>query len=85
MRRLILSAALASAALVAGTGLTTGVRAAPIAPSTAIQDATRSLDPVQDVRYVCRRAWRHGGWHRRCWWEPNRRGWRHRHWHRRWR
>jgi uncharacterized cupredoxin-like copper-binding protein len=72
------------AAAVAGFVLAAGAaQAAPTAPSIALQDAARSLDLTQDVRYVCRRYWRHGHWHRRCWWEPRRhrhRHWRHRHW-----
>jgi hypothetical protein len=88
MKRLILTAAAASTMLFAVATVDSAALAAPIAPSTALPDAARSLDQLQDVRTVCRRVWRHGTWHRRCWWEPNRhrgwghrhRGWRHRHW-----
>jgi hypothetical protein len=88
MKRFILTAAAASTMLITAAAMNSGAVAAPIAPSTALPDAARSLDQVQDIRYVCRRVWRHGIWHRRCWWEPNRhwgwrhrhRGWRHRHW-----
>jgi hypothetical protein len=81
MRRLILAAAAASTMLLTVATVNSGALAAPIAPSTALPDASRSLDQVQDIRYVHHRhyGWhhRHYGWHHRHW------GWRHRHWHHR--
>ena len=57
-----------------------------------IAQATEDTSVLKEVRYVCRRYWRYGRWHRRCWWvQPRRyyyyRPWRHyRHYrHRHWR
>ena len=80
MRKLVLSAAAASAFLLAGANApvnaAVGITAAP-----SMQIAVDNANAVEEVRYVCRH--RYYSSRRVCWWQPRPRIYRpYRHYHR---
>jgi hypothetical protein len=71
MRRIVLTTAATLAILAAGS-ITNRADAVTVAMPAGIAKAIEENSLVQDVAYVCRRAWRCGpwgcGWRRVCWW-----------------
>ncbi len=60
--------------------------AATVAAPAELAATLNTVNPLQDVAYVCRRVWRCGrygcGWRRVCRWTHRRPYWRHRYWRR---
>ena len=70
MRKTLVAAAVATI-LSAGAFLTSGANAMTTAAPAGIRLATEGLNQAEQVRYVCWRVRRAGGWRRVCQWRPN--------------
>jgi hypothetical protein len=79
MRKFMIAAALAAGFSAAGA--MTPAQAITITAPAGLSDAGGTTNNVTQARYVCRRWWAYGRWHRRCYWRPD--YYRHRH-HRYW-
>ena len=71
MRKTLVAAA-AATILSAGAFLASGANAMTLTAPAGMRLATEGVNPAEQVRYVCYRVRRHGGWRRVCSWRPNR-------------
>ena len=70
MRKTLVAAAVATV-LSAGAFLTSGANAMTLTAPAGIRTATEGVNTTEQVRYVCYRVRRGGGWRRVCSWRPN--------------
>lgn len=82
MRKFMIAAALAAGF---SAGAMMPVQAMTITTPAGLSDAASTTNNVTQARYVCRRWWAYGRWHRRCYWHPGYyhrwHHWHHRYWH----
>jgi hypothetical protein len=71
MRKTLIATALATI-VSAGAFLTSGASAMTLTTPSGLRAATEGITTAEQVRYVCYRVRRHGGWKRVCSWRPNR-------------
>ena len=70
MRKTFVAAAVATV-LSAGAFLTSGANAMTLTAPAGMRAATEGVNTAEQVRYVCYRQRRGGGWRRVCSWRPN--------------
>jgi hypothetical protein len=70
MRKTLVAAAVA-AIVSAGSFLAGGANAMTMAAPAGLKAAAEGVTTAEQVRYVCYRVRRHGGWRRVCSWRPN--------------
>jgi hypothetical protein len=71
MRKTLVAAAVATI-FSAGAFLASGANAMTLTAPAGMRLATEGVNPAEQVRYVCYRVRRHGGWRRVCEWRPHR-------------